>query len=55
VRWGHGPAASHRDQSTFATRGECDAARLKAMVDSRLIEGAGDLRKWRFSEVRLKT
>ena len=31
------------------------AARLKAMVDSGLIEGEGDLRKWRFSEVRLKT
>jgi hypothetical protein len=30
------------------------AARLMAMVDSGLIEGAGDLRKWRFSEVRLK-
>jgi Protein of unknown function len=30
------------------------AARLRAMVDSDLIEGAGDLRKWGFSEVRLK-
>ena len=30
------------------------AARLKAMVDSGLIESAGDLRKWGFSEVRLK-
>jgi Protein of unknown function len=30
------------------------AARLMAMVDSDLIEGQGDLRKWRFSEVRLK-
>jgi hypothetical protein len=30
------------------------AARLMAMVDSGLVEGAGDLRKWRFSEVRLK-
>ncbi len=31
------------------------AARLMAMVDSGLVEGAGDLRKWRFSEVRLKS
>jgi uncharacterized protein DUF3658 len=30
------------------------AARLMAMVDSGLIEGAGNLRMWRFSEVRLK-
>jgi hypothetical protein len=31
------------------------AARLMAMVDAGLIESAGDLRKWRFSEVRLKS
>ena len=30
------------------------AARLVTMVDSGLVESAGDLRKWRFSEVRLK-
>jgi hypothetical protein len=30
------------------------AARLMAMVDSGLVESAGDLRKWGFSEVRLK-
>jgi hypothetical protein len=30
------------------------AARLKLLADSGRIEGAGDLRKWRFSEVRLK-
>jgi Protein of unknown function len=30
------------------------AARLRKMVDTETIEGAGDLRKWRFSEVRLK-
>jgi hypothetical protein len=30
------------------------AARLIAMADSGLIEGAGDLRMWRHSEVRLK-
>jgi hypothetical protein len=30
------------------------AARLMMMVDSGLVEGAGDLRMWRYSEVRLK-
>ena len=30
------------------------AARLMAMVDSGLVESAGDLRMWRHSEVRLK-
>ena len=30
------------------------AARLMVMVDSDLVEAAGDLRMWRFSEVRLK-
>jgi len=30
------------------------AARLMAMADSGIIEAAGDLRKWGFSEVRLK-
>jgi hypothetical protein len=29
-------------------------ARLAALVGSDRIEGAGDLRKWRYSEVRLK-
>jgi len=29
-------------------------ARLGALVDSGRIEGAGDLRKWRYSDVRLK-
>ena len=33
---------------------EIVAARLMAMADSGLIEDIGDLRKWRFSEVRLK-
>jgi hypothetical protein len=30
------------------------AARLMVMVDSGLVEGAGDRRMWRHSEVRLK-
>jgi hypothetical protein len=35
--------------------GEMIAARLRALADSNLIEAQGDLRKWRFSEARLKT
>jgi hypothetical protein len=30
------------------------AARLQVLSDSDRIEGIGDLRKWRYSEVRLK-
>jgi hypothetical protein len=33
---------------------EMVAARLQALSESDLIEGIGDLRKWRYSEVRLK-
>jgi hypothetical protein len=33
---------------------EVVAARLRYLADNNRIEGAGDLRKWRFSEVRLK-
>ena len=33
---------------------EIIAARLQALVDDHSIEGIGDLRMWRFSEVRLK-
>jgi hypothetical protein len=29
-------------------------ARIRALAESDRIEGAGDLRKWRYSEVRLK-
>jgi Protein of unknown function len=35
-------------------RYEIFGARLRELADKDLIEGAGDLRKWRFSEVRLK-
>jgi len=31
------------------------AARLMKMVETGVVEAAGDLRKWRFSEVRLKS
>jgi hypothetical protein len=34
---------------------EIVAARLKALSDADMIEAQGDLRKWRFSEVRLKS
>lgn len=33
---------------------EIVAARLRALHDADLIDAQGDLRKWRFSEVRLK-
>jgi len=33
---------------------EAIAARLQILADSDRIEGFGDLRKWRHSEVRLK-
>jgi hypothetical protein len=33
---------------------EALAARLQALAEAGRIEGIGDLRKWRFSEVRLK-
>jgi hypothetical protein len=33
---------------------EMVAARLQALSDADLIEAQGDLRKWRFSEVRVK-
>jgi hypothetical protein len=34
--------------------GEVSAARIRALADSGRFESAGDLRKWRHSEVRLK-
>jgi hypothetical protein len=34
--------------------GEAIAARLQALADADRIEGIGDLRKWRHSEMRLK-
>jgi hypothetical protein len=33
---------------------EVVAARIRALAEAGRIEAAGDLRKWRFSEVRLK-
>jgi hypothetical protein len=34
--------------------GEVIAARVRALVDDGTLEGVGNLRRWRFSEVRLK-
>ena len=42
---------SERD---FPIGHEIIAARIRALADSDRIEAAGDLRKWGFSEVRLK-
>ena len=38
----------------LAISDEALAARIQVLTDSGRIEGVGDLRKWRFSEVRLK-
>lgn len=49
--------AKARDSSNLQGRTisyEVFAARLRALSDSDQIEGIGDLRMWRFSEVRLK-
>jgi hypothetical protein len=42
------------EELALPVRDEVIAARLRLLADSGRIEGAGDLRKWRFSEVRLK-
>ena len=34
--------------------GQIIAARVRALVDAGTLEGVGNLRRWRFSEVRLK-
>jgi hypothetical protein len=42
------------EELALPVSGEVIAARLRALADSDRIEGIGDLRKWRHSEVRLK-
>jgi hypothetical protein len=42
------------EQLGLAISDEALAARIQVLTDSGRIEGVGDLRKWRFSEVRLK-
>jgi hypothetical protein len=49
--------ANARDSSNIQGQSisyEIFAARLRWLSDNDKIEGVGDLRKWRFSEVRLK-
>lgn len=50
-----GDAIGQCKARSLPINGETIAARLKALADSDLIETQGDLRKWRFSEVRLKS
>jgi hypothetical protein len=47
-------AKDSRDLLGLSISCEMLAARLRALSDSDRIEGIGDLRIWRFSEVRLK-
>ena len=42
------------EELAFPVDDQVIAARLRLLADAGRIEGAGDLRKWRFSEVRLK-
>ena len=47
-------AAEHYEKVGLPITGEVIAARLKVLSDTDRIEGIGDLRMWRHSEVRLK-
>jgi hypothetical protein len=47
-------AIDRRNLMRLSIGPEIFAARLRALSDSDQIEGIGDLRMWRFSEVRLK-
>jgi hypothetical protein len=47
-------ASKHCEQVALPIAGEEIAARLQVLSDTDRIEGIGDLRKWRHSEVRLK-
>jgi len=49
-----GTALQRCKQLGLAISDEALAARIQALAISGRLEGAGDLRKWRFSEVRLK-
>jgi Protein of unknown function len=47
--------ATHRcGERALPVSAEIIGARIQALVDADRIESAGDLRKWRYSEVRLK-
>ena len=49
-----GDALQRCKQLRLPINGEALAARIQALAESGRLEGAGDLRKWRFSEARLK-
>jgi Protein of unknown function len=49
-----GDALQRCKQLGLPISGEALAARIQALAESGRLEGAGDLRKWRHSEVRLK-
>lgn len=46
-------AMKHRDKRALPVSAEIVGARIRALAESYRIESAGDLRKWRYSEVRL--
>ncbi len=50
-----GHAVARCRQLSLPVDADVFAARLQALAESHLIEGAGDLRKWRYGEVRLKS
>jgi hypothetical protein len=45
-------AAKHCDERALPVSAETIGARIQALVEANRIESAGDLRKWRYSEVR---
>jgi hypothetical protein len=49
-----GRAQMVREARSLPISGEVIAARVRALVDAGTLEGVGNLRRWRFSEVRLK-
>jgi hypothetical protein len=46
-------AMKHCDKRALPVSAEIVGARIRALAESYRIESAGDLRKWRYSEVRL--
>jgi hypothetical protein len=46
-------AMKHCDERALPVSAEIVGARIRALAESDRIESAGDLRKWRYSEVRL--
>jgi hypothetical protein len=49
-----GKAMKRCDERALPVSAEIIGARIQALVEADRIESAGDLRKWRYSEVRLK-